>query len=60
MLVIFDTIFDVHLSFFFPDNLDCTLSTVFFEVGCWSREFSNYQVVSLKKLYHFCDLHTRR
>jgi hypothetical protein len=28
MLVIFDTILDVHLSFFCPDNLDCTYPTV--------------------------------
>jgi hypothetical protein len=31
-----------------------------FNLSAVSREFSNYQVVSLKKMYLFCDVHTRR
>jgi hypothetical protein len=31
-----------------------------FNLSTVSREFSNYQVVSLKKLYLFCNVHTRR
>jgi hypothetical protein len=31
-----------------------------FNLSSVSREFSNYQVVSFKKMYLFCGVHTRR
>ena len=37
-----------------------SIDSIFWSVWWWSREFSDYQVVHLKKLYLFCNLHTRR
>ncbi len=57
MLVIFDAIFNVHLSFFCPDNLDCALGCNFFSLNKYAEEQSRTGVLGWHLLRVFFCLH---